>query len=99
MSELSELELYRRMMHSIEEAKNCAKGIAQHRSDSRWLGVAQGLEMMFQNVGILAMGRSMSHQESTVLLDKREAQAGDRAAQQRFRERVEAAQNDYKTGH
>ena len=99
MSELNELELYRRMMHGIEEAKNCAKGIAQHRSDSRWLGVAQGLEMMFQNVGLLAVGRSMSHQDSTILLDRREAAAGDRAARQRLKERVEAAQQEYKTGH
>lgn len=99
MSELSELELYRRMMHGIEEAKNCAKGLAQHRSDSRWLGVGQALDMMFRNVGLLAMGRSMSHQDSSILLDRREEAAGDRAARQRLKERVEAAQQEYKTGH
>lgn len=99
MSELNELELYRRMMHGIEEAKNCAKGIAQHRSDSRWLGIANALEVLFQNTGFLAVHRSMSHSDSINLLNKREEMAGDRAARQRFKERVEAAQQEYKTGH
>lgn len=98
-SELDELELYRRVMFHLREAQNCVKGLAQHRSDARWLGIAQGLEMFFQNIGTLAIGRSISAQAGSKLLDDRVKLAGDKASQKRYQERIESAGSDFRSGN
>lgn len=99
MSELDELELYKRLMFNIREAENCAKGLAQHRSDARWLGMAQMMEVIFQNVGTLALGRSISAQAGSKLLDDRIKLSGDKASQKRYQERIESAGSDFKQGN
>lgn len=99
MSELSELELYRKLAHSVEEAENCARGIAQHRGDARWFGIGQALNVMRGQVQKLAIGKALGHSDSVRLLDEREMSLATAAGRQRYAERVSQAARDFKTGN
>lgn len=99
MSEYSEMELYRRLVNYLSEAKNCAAGIAQHRSDTRWLSVEAGLEIMRDNVQKLAGMRSQSHADAILSISMAEQKAASQAAKQRFTERVSQAKRQFIQGN
>lgn len=98
MSELSELELYRKMAHCMEEAENCARGIAQHRGDTRWFAIGQGLNMMRDQVQKLAVGKALGHMDSVRLLDEREQSLATDAGRRRYAERISKANREFKMG-
>lgn len=98
MAELSELDLYRRMTHHLQEAENCARGLGQARSDVRWTAIAGGMAKMRHAVTQLATGRAIRHGENIGLLTQREGMAAHRAAQQRRAERVAAADAAFRRG-
>jgi len=95
----SENDLVAKMLHHLGEATSCAKGIAQLRKDSRWFAFSQVLQNVTNNVKLLYNARGMSFQQSNELLERREAMIANEAAQQRLKERVEAAHADYRSGN
>lgn len=99
MNEFSEMELYRRLVNFLSESKNCAMGLAQHRSDTRWMSISAGLEMMMTNVQKLAGTRAQSHGDALLSLSLAEQKAASQAAKQRFSERVNQAKDDLRKGN
>lgn len=93
----SEGELVAKMLHHLNEAAQCAKGIAQLRKDTRWFGFAQVLVTVLDNVKLLYNARGLSFQQSTELLERREAMIANEAAEQRLKERIEAAHSEFRT--
>ncbi len=54
---------------------------------------------MNDNVRLLYNARGLSFRQSNELLAQREAMIADQAAQQRLKERVEAAHADFRSGN
>lgn len=98
MGELSEVDLFKLLMHHVNEAAACATGIAQLRKDARWMGISNAFIQIRESIKSLAVGPSLSIDESIKLLDERDAYAAVSAAAKRYKERVAAARSDYKRG-
>ncbi len=96
---LSENDLVAKMLHHLGEATSCAKGIAQLRKDTRWFAFSQVLQNVNDNVRLLYNARGLSFRQSNELLAQREVMIADQAAQQRLKERVEAAHADFRSGN
>ena len=96
---LSEVELFQRLINHVREAGTCAKGIAQLRKDSRWQGISNALAVMTEGVMKLAGAKGLSHDQSMSLLDQQEQKIAVEAAKQRFREQTLGKYRDYGAMH
>lgn len=57
MSDLTEHEIYTRLIDSLKSASGCAQQMAHMRKDPRWLKVRNALEIASTKVTQLAIGR------------------------------------------
>lgn len=55
MSELTEQEIYMRLIDAIKTAEGCAQQLAHLRRDERWLSVRTVLESARSRITLLAM--------------------------------------------
>jgi hypothetical protein len=58
MSDLTEVEIYTRMIESIRAAAGCAQQLAHMRKDARWLKVRDAFEAAITRMTALATKRN-----------------------------------------
>lgn len=58
MSDLTEKEVYTRMIESIRTAAGCAQQLAHLRGEMRWLAVRNALEQAIERITLLAIRKA-----------------------------------------
>ena len=87
MAEMTERDLFLKLVSNLDEGAACLKGLAQMRKDPRFQGHGLGLLAMREQQLLLYRAQAKSTQASAILLDHNQMAAAGRAAARRAQER------------
>jgi hypothetical protein len=94
MSEMSETEMFTRLIDSLNQAEYMAIGLSQVRQDIRWKAVANTFSQARDNVIILAKGKDLPLVSKEQMINTYFEKQANLSAVNRYQERMKKAHEE-----